>query len=59
MRHLRKRIASIAAHTSPKIRMQPDYHSEISEEYIEAMQKKVDAEKPADFRLTPVTDAGW
>lgn len=57
---LPKRDASrAAAHGSPKIRMQPNYHSEVSGGYIEAMQKAVDVGKPEGFRLTPVTEAGW
>lgn len=59
MRHLRKRKAHGLAHGSPEIRMQPSYHSEISADYIRQMQAKVDAEKPADFRLTAITEAGW
>lgn len=48
-----------AASQSPKIRLQPDYHSEVSDDYLEAMQRDVDAKKPEGFRLTPVSDAGW
>lgn len=54
-----KRANHAAAHGSPKIRMQPNYHSEISDSYIKAMQKAVDAQKPEGFRLTPVNEAGW
>lgn len=59
MRLLKKRSHRDAGHGSPKIRMQPNYHSEISESYIDAMQKTVDANKPSNFRLTPVTEPGW
>lgn len=59
MRQPKKRTERAAAHGSPKIRMQPNYHSEISDSYIEAMQKAVDAQKPEGFRLTPISDAGW
>lgn len=59
MRQPKKRANNAAAFGSPKIRMQPNYHSEISSSYIEAMQKAVDAEKPDGFRLTPVSEAGW
>ena len=54
-----KRGNNAAAHGSPKIRMQPNYHSEISESYLEAIQKAVDAGKPEGFRLTPINEAGW
>lgn len=59
MRLLKRGASRAPAHGSPKIRMQPNYHSEVSSGYIEAMQKAVDAGKPEGFRLTPVTEAGW
>lgn len=59
MRQPKKRGNAAAAHGSPKIRMQPNYHSEISDSYIEAMQRAVDAHKPEGFRLTPISEAGW
>jgi hypothetical protein len=59
MRQPKKRGNANAAFGSPKIRMQPNYHTEISEGYIEAMQKAVDAKKPDNFRLTPICDTGW
>lgn len=48
-----------AVHGSPKIRMQPNYHSEIPESYLDAMQKAVDTAKPEGFRLTAINEAGW
>jgi len=59
MRQPKRRGNTTAAHGSPKIRMQPNYHTEISESYIEAMQKAVDAQKPDNFRLTPISEPGW
>lgn len=59
MRHPRQRGASSNAYGSPKIRMQPSYHSEVSEGYLEAMQKAVDDKKPENFHLTPLSEAGW
>lgn len=59
MRHLRKRAASAIALGSPKIRMQPGYHTEVGDAYLEAMQKAVDDKKPANFSLEPLSDAGW
>lgn len=59
MRQPKTRGTSTAAHGSPKIRMQPNYHSEISAAYIEAMQRAVDSQKPEGFRLTPISEAGW
>lgn len=59
MRQPKKRANSAAAHGSPKIRMQPNYHSEISDRYIDAMQRAVDEKKPEGFRLTPIGEAGW
>lgn len=59
MRQPKKRANAAAAHGSPKIRMQPNYHSEISDAYIEAMQNAVDAQKPEGFKLTPISESGW
>lgn len=59
MRKPKTRTDRAAFYGSPKIRMQPDYHSEIGDAYIEAMQNAVDAQKPEGFRLTPISDAGW
>jgi len=59
MRHLRKRASSAIALGSPKIRMQPGYNTEVSDAYLEAMQKAVDEKKPANFSLVPLSDAGW
>ena len=59
MRQPKKRASNAATHGSPKIRMQPNYHSEISDGYIDAMQRAVDARKPEGFRLTPVSESGW
>ena len=41
------------------MRSQPSYHTEIDEAYLEALQRQVDAEKPKDFRLTPIGAPGW
>lgn len=41
------------------IRQQPDYDTELSDEYLEEFGKKVDAAKPANFSLTPITEPGW
>ncbi len=38
---------------------QPRYHSEISDAYLDALQKQVDAGKPEGFRLTPISGPGW
>ena len=59
MRQPSKRANSAAAHGSPKIRMQPNYHSEISDSYIGAMQRAVDTQKAEGFKLTPISEAGW
>lgn len=59
MRQPKKRTQGPATYGSPKIRMQPNYHTEISDSYIEAMQRNVDEKKPSGFRLTPINDAGW
>ena len=38
---------------------QPRYHSEISDEYLDSMQLKVDNLKPEGFKLTPISGPGW
>lgn len=38
---------------------QPPYHSEISEEYLDALQRQVDAAKTHGFTLTPIGEPGW
>lgn len=38
---------------------QPRYHSEISDKYLDAMQRQVDLLKPEGFALTPVSGPGW
>jgi hypothetical protein len=38
---------------------QPRYHSEISDEYLNALQRQVDRLKPEGFKLTPVSGPGW
>lgn len=37
----------------------PPYHSDISDEYLVALQKQVDACKPEGFQLSPISEAGW
>lgn len=59
MRQPKRQGKPSAVSGSPKIRLQPNYHSEISETYIAAMQKDVDSRKSASFQLTPISDAGW
>lgn len=60
MRIFPKRAAnSAAAHGSRRIRLQPNYHTEISDEYLEKMQEDIDAKKPENFSLTPLSEAGW
>lgn len=38
---------------------QPDYCSEVAEGYAEALQAKVDQQKPDNFKLTPISAPGW
>lgn len=51
-----------AAPAVPRVRRaasQPPYPSEICEQYLDEMQRRVDAEKPKDFKLTPISEPGW
>ncbi len=44
---------------SRAIRQQPNYDTEVSEEYLEALIKQLDAQKPENFSLTPISEPGW
>lgn len=44
---------------SNAIRQQPNYNTEVSDEYLEALRKKIDSQKPANFALTPISESGW
>ena len=41
------------------LRAQTPYHSDLSKEYLDGLQRKVDASKPKDFALTPLSEPGW
>ena len=32
---------------------------DLTDEYLEFMQRKIDAEKPENFKLTPTSPSGW
>jgi hypothetical protein len=32
---------------------------ELTDEYLEFMQRQIDAEKPENFKLTPTSPSGW
>lgn len=57
MRHALKRGVTTAHRSPPK--PQPIYHSEIDSEYLDALQRQVDANKPEGFTLTPISQPGW
>jgi hypothetical protein len=44
---------------SNAIRQQPNYNTEVSDEYLEALRKKIDSQKPVNFALTPISESGW
>ena len=44
---------------SNAIRQQPNYNTDVSDEYLEALRKKIDSQKPANFALTPISESGW
>lgn len=54
-----KATAVRAAPRTRRTPSQPPYHSEICEKYLDEMQRKVDAAKPKDFKLTPISEPGW
>lgn len=51
--------AAAAPRRSRSAYSQPSYHSEISDEYLDDMQRRVDAAKPEGFKLTPISEPGW
>ncbi|HEY8604987.1 hypothetical protein [Tsuneonella suprasediminis] len=59
MRRLREATARGFESVSRAIRQQPDYSTEISDAYFDALEKRIEEEKPKDFTLTPISDAGW
>ena len=56
-----RKYREVAAHKPEKtvIRVQPPYQSEISDDYLAALQGQVDAGKPDGFKLTPISEPGW
>lgn len=59
MRRLREATARGFESLSQAIRQQPNYDTEVSEEYLEALAAQVDSRKPANFTLTPISEPGW
>ncbi len=59
MRKLREATNRGFESISRAIRLQPDYKSEVSDAYLDALALQVDAKKPANFALTPVSEPGW
>lgn len=59
MRKIRKASARGIQSLSRAIRQQPAYDTEVSSDYLEALGKKVDGEKPEGFSLTPISEPGW
>lgn len=39
--------------------VQPRYHDEVSDDYLDALQHRIDAGKPQGFALIPVCQPGW
>lgn len=50
---------AIGAAASRGVRYQPDYQDEVTEEHRAELRRIVDESKPADFKLTPISDPGW
>lgn len=59
MRRLREATARGFESVSRAIRQQPDYSTEMSDEYIAALKARIEQEKPANFSLTPISEPGW
>ena len=59
MQKLRQATARGFEALSRAIRQQPNYDTEVSDEYLEALGRQVDDAKPENFRLTPISEPGW
>lgn len=59
MRRLREATARGFESVSRAIRQQPHYDTEVPDEYLDALKERVEAEKPANFSLTPISEPGW
>lgn len=59
MRQLREAASRGFNSVSRAIRNQPDYHTELSEEYLAALRAQVSARKPENFALVAVSESGW
>lgn len=59
MRRLREATARGFVSVSRAIRQQPNYDTEVSDEYLDALKARIESEKPANFSLTPISEPGW
>jgi hypothetical protein len=59
MRKPRKALARGMGALPDAIIRQPDYGTEVSTDYLKALAEKIEKEKPANFCLTPISEAGW
>ena len=59
MRRLREATARGFESLSRAIRQQPNYETEVSDEYLDALKARIDANKPANFALSPISEPGW
>jgi hypothetical protein len=59
MRRLREATARGFESLSRAIQQQPDYGTEVSDEYLDALRARLDTQKPANFALTPISEPGW
>lgn len=41
------------------IKQQPNYCSEVSDEYVAALRDQINRGKPVGFNLTPISEPGW
>jgi hypothetical protein len=59
MRRLREATARGLETVSRAIRQQPNYDTEVPEDYLKALGVQIDSQKPANFSLTPISEPGW
>lgn len=55
---LRQRLHTAAANRRAPAR-QPAYDDEVSQDYLDALQRRLDEEKGPNFKLTPICEPGW
>lgn len=61
MRQHARRISNAAyqSRTGRTARPTPSYNDRVTPEFLARQQERIDAQKPANFELTPVSGDAW